>query len=154
VSGTRRCQHGAESRRAGPDRVEYHYSCHQVSQSGAVIETHDLAKSYGRFGALEGVSLRVPQGSVFALVGACGAGKTPAIKILLNIISPTRGRAEILGVDTRELRPAVLAKVGYVSESQVLPGRLRVGQFFDYLRPCYASWDTRLEQQLREQLRL
>jgi ABC-2 type transport system ATP-binding protein len=120
----------------------------------AVIETHDLAKSYGRFGALHGLNLSMPQGSVFALVGASGAGKTTAIKILLNILAPSRGSAAILGVDTRALGPDVLARVGYVSESQALPGRLRVGQFFDYLRPCYASWDRALEQELREQLRL
>lgn len=120
----------------------------------AIIETHELAKSYGRFGALHGVSLSMPQGSVFALVGASGAGKTTCIKILLNIIAATRGRASVLGVDTRAIRPAVLAQIGYVSESQSLPARLRVGQFFDYLRPCYDRWDLHLEQELRKQLLL
>src|SRR5665213_1405643 len=120
----------------------------------AVIETHDLAKSYGRFGALRGLNLTMPQGSVFALVGASGAGKTTAIKILLNIIAPSRGRASVLGVDTRAMSPEVLSQVGYVSESQAMPARLRGGQFFDYLRPCYASWDRHLEQELRKQLRL
>jgi ABC-2 type transport system ATP-binding protein len=120
----------------------------------AVIETHDLAKSYGRFGALQGLNLSMPQGSVFALVGASGAGKTTVIRILLNILTPTRGRATILGVDSRSIRPEVLARVGYVSEGQLLPPRLRVGQFFDFLRPCYRSWDLQLEHELRQQLRL
>src|SRR6201996_6091868 len=120
----------------------------------AVIETHDLAKSYGKFGALHGLNLTMPAGSVFALVGASGAGKTTTIKILLNMIEPSRGSARILGVDTRSLRPDVLAQIGYVSESQALPARLKVGQFFDYLRPCYPTWDSQLEQQLRKQLRL
>jgi ABC-2 type transport system ATP-binding protein len=119
-----------------------------------VIETHDLAKSYGRVGALHGLNLSMPEGSVFALVGANGAGKTTTIKILLNMIPPSRGSARLLGVDTRGIRPPVLARVGYVSENQVLPVRLRVGQFFDYLRPCYPAWDSQLEQQLRTQLRL
>jgi ABC-2 type transport system ATP-binding protein len=119
-----------------------------------VIETQNLVKTYGDFGALHGVSLAMPEGSVFALVGASGAGKTTTIKILLNMMQPTSGVARILGVDTRELGPRVLSQVGYVSESQGLPSRLRVGQFFDYLRPCYKSWDTTLEQQLRKQLRL
>jgi ABC-2 type transport system ATP-binding protein len=118
----------------------------------AVIETHDLAKNYGKFGALHGVNLSMPEGSVFALVGANGAGKTTTIKILLNMIAPSRGSARILGIDTRAIRPPVLAQVGYVSENQALPSRLRVGQFFDYLRPCYTSWDSQLEQQLRTQL--
>ena len=120
----------------------------------SVIETHDLAKNYGQFGALHGLNLSMPQGSVFALVGASGAGKTTTIKILLNILTPTRGRASLLGTDTRALHPAVLAQVGYVSESQALPVRLRVSQFFDYLRPCYATWDVQLERGLRTQLRL
>src|SRR5581483_4730929 len=119
-----------------------------------VIETHDLAKNYGKFGALQGLNLRMPEGSVFALVGASGAGKTTTIKILLNMIAPSRGSATLLGVDTRSIGPAVLTQVGYVSESQALPARLRVGQFFEFLRPCYPSWDFELEQQLRTQLRL
>lgn len=120
----------------------------------AVIETHGLAKSYGTFGALLGLNLSMPAGSVFALVGASGAGKTTTIKILLNMTAPSRGTARVLGVDTRLIGPQVLTQVGYVSESQALPVRLRVGQFFDYLRPCYPTWDARLEQQLRSQLRL
>jgi ABC-2 type transport system ATP-binding protein len=119
-----------------------------------VIETHDLVKSYGKFGALHGLNLSMPEGSVFALVGASGAGKTTTIKILLNMLTPTRGRASVLGVDSRAIGPPVLARVGYVSENQALPVRLRVGQFFDYLRPCYPSWDAQLEVQLRTQLRL
>jgi ABC-2 type transport system ATP-binding protein len=120
----------------------------------SVIETHDLAKSYGKFGALHGLNLSMPEGSVFALVGASGAGKTTTIKILLNMIAPSRGHARILGVDTRAIRPAVLTQIGYVSENQVLPVKLRVGQFFNYLRPCYPTWDPQLEVHLRTQLRL
>ena len=120
----------------------------------AVIETYDLAKNYGQFGALRGLNLSMPEGSVFALVGASGAGKTTTIKLLLNMIVPSRGHATLLGVDSRLISPSVLAGVGYVSESQALPGRLRVEQFFDYLRPCYPTWDRRLELQLRSQLRL
>ena len=81
----------------------------------------------------------MPEGSVFALVGASGAGKTTTIKILLNMIEPSRGRASILGVDTRSIGPSLLSQVGYVSESQALPGRLRVEQFFDYLRPVLSD---------------
>src|SRR5215510_3727405 len=120
----------------------------------SIVETRDLSKSYGKFGALHGLNLSMPEGSVFAVVGASGAGKTTTIKILLNMLTPSAGYARVLGVDSRALRPAVLAQVGYVSENQVLPVRLRVGQFFDYLRPCYPTWDFQHEQELRTQLRL
>src|SRR5580704_570559 len=91
-----------------------------------IIETQDLSKTYGRFVALHELNLRVPEGSVFALMGANGAGKTTVIKVLLNLISPTRGRASILNVDSRLIGPSVLARIGYVSENQAMPLRLRV----------------------------
>jgi ABC-2 type transport system ATP-binding protein len=119
-----------------------------------IVEVRDLCKSYGRFGALDGLDLCIPEGSVFALLGASGAGKTTFIKTLLNIISPTRGSATLLGVDSRAIGPQTLARIGYVSENQALPARMRVADFFAYLRPCYAGWNRDLENDLRERLRL
>jgi ABC-2 type transport system ATP-binding protein len=119
-----------------------------------IIETQGLSKTYGRFVALHEVNISVPNGSVFALMGANGAGKTTVIKILLNIISPTRGTATILGAESCAIGPTALAKIGYVSENQVLPLRLRVKDFFEYLRPAYTDWDRSLEEQIRGQLAL
>ena len=119
-----------------------------------IIETLNLWKTYGRFDALSGLNLAVPEGSVFALLGANGAGKTTAIKALLNIVEPTRGSARVLGVDSRAIGPPVLAQIGYVSESQLLPMRLRVAEFFSYVRACYAHWDRSIEEELRSQFRL
>jgi ABC-2 type transport system ATP-binding protein len=119
-----------------------------------IIETQGLCKRYQRFAALHELNIAVPEGGVFALLGASGAGKTTAIKILLNMIPASSGKACVLGVDSRALHPAVLAQIGYVSENQALPARLRVEEFFEYLRPCYASWDRALEQDLRARLRL
>src|SRR5581483_7007989 len=75
-------------------------------------------------------------------------------KIVLNLIEPTAGTARVLGVDSRRIGPQDLTRIGYVSENQLLPTRLRVAHFFDYLRPCYPNWDRGLEEQLRAQLRL
>jgi ABC-2 type transport system ATP-binding protein len=119
-----------------------------------IIETRGLSKTYGHFAALHELDIAVPEGSVFALMGSSGAGKTTAIKILLNMISATRGKSMICGVESRAIGPAVLAQIGYVSESQSLPARLRVDDFFAYLRPCYPQWDQVLEQELRDQFRL
>ncbi len=119
-----------------------------------IIEAQDLAKTYGRVDALSGVSLQVPKGSVFALLGANGAGKTTLIKILMNIIGPTSGLARVLDTNSRAIGPAVLAKIGYVSESQLLPSRLRVEEFFRYLRACYVHWDRGIEAALRRELQL
>jgi ABC-2 type transport system ATP-binding protein len=74
----------------------------------AMIRTDRLTKAFGRTRALDGLTLDVPEGSVFALVGPNGAGKTTAVKTLMNILQPDSGRAEVLGVDTRRLAPISL----------------------------------------------
>ena len=119
-----------------------------------IAEVHDLWKRYGRFEALKGLEFSVPEGSAFALVGPNGAGKTTTIKILVNLLQPSRGRATILGVDSRAIAPRELAEIGYVSENQELPGRLSVDQYLAYLRPFYPRWDRALETSLRRDMQL
>jgi ABC-2 type transport system ATP-binding protein len=98
--------------------------------------------------ALEGLSLEVPEGSVFALVGPNGAGKTTAIKTLMNIIRATSGSAEVLGANSRKLGPKELAQIGYVSENQQLPEWMKTGYFLNYCKPFYPTWDGELAASL------
>lgn len=118
------------------------------------IEIENLYKAFGRHEALQGLSLTVPEGSAYALIGANGAGKTTTIKALMNIIVPTRGVTRILGVDSRRLGVAQLQQIGYVSENQDMPARMTVGQYVDYLRPFYPAWDRELERAILAELRL
>src|SRR5579871_1460966 len=119
-----------------------------------IIETHDLRKDYGRHNALRGLTLAVPEGSAFALIGANGAGKTTTIKVLMNILAPSGGSAFVLGMDSRELSPREMAQIGYVSENQDMPSRMTVAQYLSYLHPFYPRWDTDLEKSILRQLRL
>ena len=119
-----------------------------------IVDVHDLWKRYGRFDALQGLEFGVPEGSAFALVGPNGAGKTTTIKILVNLLEPSRGNATILGVDSRSISPRELADIGYVSENQELPARLTVGEYLDYLRPFYRRWDHGLEMSMRRDMQL
>lgn len=119
-----------------------------------IIETRHLCKRYGRVEVLRDVNLCVPEGAAFALVGTNGAGKTSTLRTLLNILQPDSGTASVLGRDSRQLRPHDFLHIGYVSESQDLPERLTVGQYFDYLRSLYPNWDRGLEQSLRRNLDL
>jgi ABC-2 type transport system ATP-binding protein len=104
------------------------------------LHTEGLTKKYARNEALAGLTLQVPEGSVFALVGPNGAGKTTAIKLLMNILRPTAGRALVLGVDSRKLGAGQLAQIGYVSENQQLPEWMRVGYFLAYCKKFYPGW--------------
>ena len=119
-----------------------------------MIRVTDLHKKFGRFEALRGLNFEVPEGSAFALIGANGAGKTTTIKVLMNILEPSRGSMEVLGIDSRKLSPKELAQIGYVSENQEMPSRLTVAEYVAYLRPFYATWDRELEQTIAKQLRL
>ncbi len=109
----------------------------------AAIETHALSKGYRRTQALHPVTLTVPQGAVFALVGHNGAGKTTLIKLLMNMIRPTSGSATMLGKDTARLTGADFTRIAYASENQELPDWMTVRQFLEYLKGFYPSWDDR-----------
>jgi ABC-2 type transport system ATP-binding protein len=119
-----------------------------------VIRTTALWKRFGRHEAVRGVSLAVPEGSAYALIGANGAGKTTTIRILMNIIQAERGRATVLGVDSRRISPRELAQIGYVSENQEIPKRLTVAEYLAYLRPFYPRWDRDLEASILGRFRL
>ena len=119
-----------------------------------IIETSGLARRFGRTEALHGLDLCVETGSVCALLGPNGAGKSTTIKLLMNLLRATAGRATVLGVDTRRLGPSQLAQIGYVSENQKLPLWMTVRQFLDFCRPFYPTWDRALERQLLGQFAL
>ena len=119
-----------------------------------IIETQQLTRRYWRTEALRDLTLAVPAGSVFALLGANGAGKTTAIKVLMNLLPPSGGEARVLGVDTRRLGERERAQIGYVSENQVLPPWMTVRQLLDYCRPFYPTWDRALESKLMTQFDL
>jgi ABC-2 type transport system ATP-binding protein len=119
-----------------------------------IIETENLSRRFGRTEAVHDLTLAVPEGSVCALLGANGAGKSTTIKVLMTLLTPTRGSARVLGVDTRKLGEKERAQIGYVSENQQLPLWMTVRQLLDYCRPFYPTWDRALEKTLLAQFAL
>ena len=119
-----------------------------------VISTTGLSKKFRRTDAVDGLNLEIAEGSIFGFIGPNGAGKTTTIKTLMNIIKPTSGRAEVLGVDSRKLGPADFAQIGYVSESQQLPEWMTVEYFLAYLKPFYPKWDDARAAELMKQFDL
>ena len=118
------------------------------------IETVDLSRRFRRLEAVDALNLQVPAGSVFGLVGPNGAGKTTTIKLLMNLVRPTRGSAVVLGTDSRRLAPRDLQRIGYVSENQRLPGWMTPAQLLAYCRPFYPTWDETLCRKLQTDLNL
>lgn len=119
-----------------------------------IIETKNLTRRYGKTEALHGLTLSIPEGSVYALLGPNGAGKTTTIHTLLNILQPTSGSARVLGIESTALGPEQLAQIGYVSENQNLPESMTVAAFLDWCRPMYPTWDQEFCKELLKRFEL
>jgi ABC-2 type transport system ATP-binding protein len=87
------------------------------------IVTEGLVKRYGRNPALAGLDLEVRRGEVYGFLGPNGAGKTTTIRLLLDMIRPTAGRASVLGVDPRRDGVALRRRVGYLAGDFLVDGR-------------------------------
>lgn len=122
--------------------------------TGNIIEARGVSKRFGRFDAIDDLTLDVPEGAVFALIGANGTGKSTTLRMLMNILRPDRGEITVLGTPSHRLTPADFQRIGYVSESQKLPDGLTLEQYFEYLRRLYPAWDRALEKELGEQFEL
>jgi ABC-2 type transport system ATP-binding protein len=118
------------------------------------IHTEQLTKRFGGLAAVDHINLDVPEGALYALVGQNGAGKTTAIKVLMNLIAATHGTATVLGADSRQIRGNSYAQIGYVSENQEMPEWMKAGALLEYLRDFYPTWDSALEQSLVKQFDL
>jgi len=89
--------------------------------SSDALRLEGLGKRYGAFAALEGVSLAIPRGQLFGLIGHNGAGKSTLFKLLLNLIVPTSGRIWLAGVEVRGTASRDTRRsVGYLPENLVL----------------------------------
>ena len=120
----------------------------------AVVEVRDLSYRYGRRPALRGVTLDVPEDSIYALLGPNGSGKTTLLQVLTGLRRAQSGQASILGRDVATLRAADRVSIGYIAEGQALPRWMRIDQLEAYLAPLYSTWDVSLAASLRDRFEL
>ena len=97
-----------------------------------LIATHGLTKSYGSVLALDNLELELEPG-VIGLVGANGAGKSTLIKILLGLVEPTSGQAEMFGLDVATEGLAVRRLIGYMPEHDCLPLEISATEFVGHM---------------------
>src|SRR5437870_4164593 len=90
------------------------------------IKTEELSKRFGRVQALNGLNLKVPEGAIYALVGPNGAGKTTTLKLLMNVLRPTSGNCEVLGVASEKLRYCDLAVIGDRKSTRLNPSHVAI----------------------------
>jgi ABC-2 type transport system ATP-binding protein len=97
---------------------------------------------------LDGANLDIPAGSVTGLLGKNGEGKTTLIKCALGLISPTGGRAELLGENSWRMSAETKARIGYVPQIVQLYPWLTVRSAIDYFAAFYPKWNERLVGEL------
>ncbi len=120
----------------------------------AVVTVNHLSCRFGSKMALDDMTLEIPRGRVFGLVGENGAGKTTLIKHMLGALSPQSGEVRVLGVKPTYNPQVVLASIGYLSEDRDLPRWMRVRELMRYTQAFYPNWDDPYAEQLREQFGL
>src|SRR5438270_13080231 len=101
------------------------------------VETRELTKAYGRFVALDRLTLAVERGQILGFVGPNGAGKTTTIKILVGLARPTGGSATVAGADcVREARK-IKRLVGYMPDTFGSYDNMRVAEYLDFFGAAF-----------------
>ena len=117
--------------------------------SEPVIAVSGLTRRFGAKTALDRVSLALPRGAVYGLVGANGAGKTTLIRHLLGLYRAEGGTVRVFGLDPVADPVGVLSRIGYLSEENALPGWMRLDELLRYSRAFYPAWDVAYAEELR-----
>ena len=114
-----------------------------------MISIQNITKSYGHVTALDGLSLQVEDGALYALVGPNGAGKTTLFRILLGLLYPDRGTVTIdgmeAGADIRRLK----RRIGYVPDRIGMYPNLRVSEYMDFFADCYDLSGAKAKRQIQ-----
>jgi ABC-2 type transport system ATP-binding protein len=113
-----------------------------------------LVKDYGRVHAVRGIDLEVRRGEVYGFLGPNGAGKTTTIRCMLDLLRPTAGRIEILGLDPRRDGVAVRERIAYVPGELRLPERQTGRELVRAIARLRRGLDGARERELAERLDL
>jgi ABC-2 type transport system ATP-binding protein len=105
--------------------------------NGASIVVDELVKRFGDFIAVNAVSFRVRRGEIFGLLGPNGSGKSTTIRMLCGLLTPTAGRACVVGLDVATQAEAVRQRIGYMSQKFSLYGDLRVIENLHFFAGLY-----------------
>jgi len=115
----------------------------------AVVKTDNLSKTFaGAVQAVSALDLAVPRGAVYGLIGRNGAGKTTAIRMLMGLLRPTGGRAEVLGADLWRARRSHRERVSYVSQEQQVHAWMTLEELCCYCSLLYSEWDQTYAEKL------
>lgn len=111
-----------------------------------MIELQDVVKHFGDVRAVDGISLTVPRGEFFCVLGPNAAGKTTTIKMLVGLIKPTRGRARVAGFDVQDQPLEARARLAYVPDFPFLYDKLTPWEFLRFTGQLFRMDDDRIRR--------
>ncbi len=115
--------------------------------SGYTIDVRDLTKKFGDFTAVDKISFDVREGEIFGFLGANGAGKSTAIRMLCGLLEPTSGGGHVGGFDISKDPEKVKAAIGYMSQRFSLYEDITIGENIDFYGRVYGmSWEDIAER--------
>ncbi|MBP5205362.1 MAG: ABC transporter ATP-binding protein [Bacteroidales bacterium] len=117
------------------------------------IEVHDLTKQFGAFTAVNHISFEVREGEIFGFLGANGAGKTTAIKMMSGLLQPTSGTALIAGYDVRTQSKLIKRNIGYMSQRFSLYNDLTVFENMQLFGTIYKIPRKELKERIHTSLK-
>jgi ABC-2 type transport system ATP-binding protein len=119
-----------------------------------VIRTEGLVKDYGSVRALNGVDLQIERGEIFGFLGPNGAGKSTTIRVLLDLLRPTAGRAEVFGVAPAEGGAGLRKRIGYLPGELAMRGRQTAGDLLQHLANLRGGFGSERIEPLAERFGL
>ena len=108
-----------------------------MGTDGPVVETRDLTKRYGKFVALDGLTIAAGRGQILGFIGPNGAGKTTTIKILVGLARPTSGSARIAGIDCVAEPRKIKRLIGYMPDTFGSYDNMRVLEYLDFFGAAF-----------------
>jgi ABC-2 type transport system ATP-binding protein len=111
----------------------------------AILQVKNLYKTYPQF-QLKDVSFNMEQGSIMGLIGRNGAGKTTAMKSMLDLVHPEQGEVLFFGQSIHQKENTIRQKIGYASGANVFYPRKKIGEIAKMTKTFYDCWDEEAYQ--------
>lgn len=121
-----------------------------ASDNGFAIEAHDLTRRFGKFTAVDHVTLEIPRAHIYGFLGPNGSGKSTTIRMLCGLLTPTEGRIRVLGLEVPRDAEALRRKIGYMTQKFSLWDDMTVAENLHFIARIFTLDSARARRRIGE----